>query len=59
MLRMVGCGVAVDNALASVKNRADLVMDEPAGAGVRQLIHEIVVDDLHSALGRASRRVAG
>lgn len=59
MLRMVGCGVAVANALASVKNRADLVMDEPAGAGVRQLIHEIVVDDLHSALGRASRRVAG
>jgi hypothetical protein len=34
-------------------------MDEPAGAGVRQLIHEIVVDDLHSALGRASRRAAG
>jgi hydroxymethylpyrimidine pyrophosphatase-like HAD family hydrolase len=59
MLRMVGCGVAVANALASVKNRADLVMDEPAGAGVRQLIHEIVVDDLHSALGRDSRRVAG
>ena len=59
MLRMVGCGVAVANALASVKNRADLVMDEPAGAGVRQLIHEIVVDDLHSALGRASRRAAG
>ena len=58
MLSMVGCGVAVANALASVKDRADLVMDGPAGEGVRQLIDGILADDLHSALVRA-RRAAG
>jgi hypothetical protein len=59
MLSMVGCGVAVGNALASVKERADLVMAGRAGEGVRELIDQILADDLASALGRAVHRRAG
>jgi hydroxymethylpyrimidine pyrophosphatase-like HAD family hydrolase len=59
MLSMVGCGVAVANALTSVKRRADLVMDGPAGEGVRQLIDALLADDLHSLLSRAAHRKAG
>ena len=59
MLSMVGCGVAVANALTSVKRRADLVMDAPAGEGVRQLIDAMLADDLHSLLSRAAHRKAG
>jgi hydroxymethylpyrimidine pyrophosphatase-like HAD family hydrolase len=59
MLSQVGCGVAVANALATVKERADLVMNAAAGEGVRQLVHEMLRDDLQSALGRASHRRAG
>ena len=59
MLSMVGCGVAVANALASVKERADLVMEGTAGEGVRQLIDAMLRDDLHSALARATHRRAG
>jgi hydroxymethylpyrimidine pyrophosphatase-like HAD family hydrolase len=59
MLSMVGCGVAVANALTSVKRRADLVMDGPAGEGVRQLIDAMLADDLQSLLSRAAHRKAG
>jgi hydroxymethylpyrimidine pyrophosphatase-like HAD family hydrolase len=59
MLSMAGCGVAVGNALASVKERADLVMEGPAGEGVRELVEEILRDDLTSALARAQHRRAG
>ncbi len=59
MLSMAGCGVAVGNALASVKQRADLVMEGRAGAGVRELIDRILADDLRSALDHASHRRAG
>jgi hypothetical protein len=59
MLGMVGCGVAVGNALPSVKERADLVMEGRAGEGVRELIDQILEDDLSSALVRAAHRRAG
>ncbi len=59
MLGMAGCGVAVGNALASVKERADLVMEGRAGEGVRELIDQILDDDLRSALARATERRAG
>ena len=59
MLGMAGCGVAVGNALASVKQRADLVTEGRAGAGVRELIDQMLADDLRSALDRASHRRAG
>ena len=56
MLSFAGCGVAVGNALASVKERADLVMAGRAGEGVRELIAQILRDDLSSALAAARRR---
>ncbi len=59
MLGMVGCGVAVGNALATVKQRADLVTDARAGAGVCELVEQLLADDLRAALSRASHRQAG
>jgi hydroxymethylpyrimidine pyrophosphatase-like HAD family hydrolase len=59
MLGMAGCGVAVGNALTSVKERADLVTAGSNGEGVRELITNILADDLASALGRAGHRRAG
>jgi hydroxymethylpyrimidine pyrophosphatase-like HAD family hydrolase len=59
MLGMAGCGVAVGNALQSVKERADLVMEGRADEGVRELIEWILADDLTRALSRASQRRAG
>jgi hydroxymethylpyrimidine pyrophosphatase-like HAD family hydrolase len=59
MLGVAGCGVAVGNALDSVKERADLVMEGRAGEGVRELIDRILVDDLRSTLARAAHRRAG
>ncbi len=59
MLGMAGCGVAVGNALASVKQRADLVMEGRAGAGVRELVERMLADDLRSALEHAAHRRAG
>lgn len=56
MLSMAGCGVAVSNALASVKERADLVMHGRAGQGVRELIEGMLADDLSGALAAARRR---
>jgi hypothetical protein len=40
------CGVAVANALPSVKERADLVTSSRHGAGVAELIDILVADDL-------------
>jgi HAD superfamily hydrolase (TIGR01484 family) len=59
MLGMAGCGVAVANALTSVKERADLVTAGSNGEGVRELIEAIIADDLASALVRAGHRRAG
>jgi len=42
------CGVAVANALPSLKDRADLVTINDHGAGVSELIQHIVEDDLAS-----------
>jgi hydroxymethylpyrimidine pyrophosphatase-like HAD family hydrolase len=59
MFGLAGCGVAVGNALSSVKERADLVMAGRAGDGVRELIGAIVENDLSVALAPAAQRRAG
>jgi hydroxymethylpyrimidine pyrophosphatase-like HAD family hydrolase len=49
------CAVAVANALPAVKQRADLVTRADHGAGVEELIEQLVSDDLaasEAALGR-------
>jgi hypothetical protein len=55
LLAACGCGVAVGNAIASLKECADLVMSEPDGKGVEQLIERMLVDDLRGVEPRASR----
>jgi hydroxymethylpyrimidine pyrophosphatase-like HAD family hydrolase len=55
LLDACGCGVAVGNAIASLKECADLVTSEPDGKGVEQLIARMLSDDLRGAKTRASR----
>jgi hydroxymethylpyrimidine pyrophosphatase-like HAD family hydrolase len=45
LLTMTGCGVAVANALDSLKADADLVTSEPNGAGVREVIDSLLASD--------------
>lgn len=45
-LRMSGCSAAVSNALTSLKEHADLVLEKPRGEGVTELIDWILADDL-------------
>jgi hydroxymethylpyrimidine pyrophosphatase-like HAD family hydrolase len=46
LLRACGLGVAVANALESLKEQADLVTHGEAGEGVAQLIDRMILDDL-------------
>ena len=45
-LRISGRSAAVANALASVKEHADIVLAQARGAGVRELIDRLIADDL-------------
>jgi HAD superfamily hydrolase (TIGR01484 family) len=45
-LSICGCGVAVANALPSLKERADIVTKADHGAGVSELIDELIETDL-------------
>lgn len=49
------CGVAVANALDSVKSRVDYVTASDHGAGVAELVDLLVRDDLASLAGRLTR----
>jgi HAD superfamily hydrolase (TIGR01484 family) len=50
MLAASECGVAVANALDSLKERADLVTRGARGAGVEELVDRIIEDDLRSVV---------
>ena len=49
-LAMCGCGVAVANALDSLKEHADHVTQGQAGAGVREVIESLISQDLQRDL---------
>jgi hydroxymethylpyrimidine pyrophosphatase-like HAD family hydrolase len=49
-------GVAVANALPTLRERADLVLRNPAHRGVEELIDQILADDLRAAAERSTRR---
>lgn len=49
-------GAAVANALPTLRERADLVLRNPAHRGVEELIARLLDDDLRSAAARTSRR---
>jgi HAD superfamily hydrolase (TIGR01484 family) len=48
-LALCECGVAVANALPTLKERADVVTEADHGAGVSELIDRLLADDLASA----------
>ena len=50
MLLASQCGVAVANALPGLKDGADLVLREPRGQGVEELVARLMKDDLRSVL---------
>lgn len=45
-MRLSACSVAVANALPSLKEHADVVLDKPRGGGVTELIDDLIADDL-------------
>ncbi len=49
------CSVAVENALPTLKQRADLVTKADRGDGVRELIEQMIKDDLAALEPRLSR----
>lgn len=55
LLSLCECGAAVDNALPTLKERADLVTTERAGAGVTQLIERMISTDLSELEARLVR----
>jgi hydroxymethylpyrimidine pyrophosphatase-like HAD family hydrolase len=57
-LSLCECGVAVANALESVKSRADLVTQGDHGAGVAELVDRLVTSDLAEIAPRLTRHDA-
>jgi hydroxymethylpyrimidine pyrophosphatase-like HAD family hydrolase len=55
LLQSCECGAAVANALSSLKDRADLLLREHHGAGVRELIDHLLDDDLASVVPALAR----
>jgi HAD superfamily hydrolase (TIGR01484 family) len=55
MLSLCECSAAVANALPAVKDKADIVLARDHGAGVSQLIDEMLADDLASRSVRLHR----
>ncbi|HWR54756.1 MAG TPA: HAD-IIB family hydrolase [Bryobacteraceae bacterium] len=45
-LKICECSVAVANALPALKQRADIVTEQPHGAGVAELIEKLIANDL-------------
>jgi HAD superfamily hydrolase (TIGR01484 family) len=45
-LKLCECAVAVDNALPALKERADVVLSKPRGAGVEELCQQLLEQDL-------------
>jgi hydroxymethylpyrimidine pyrophosphatase-like HAD family hydrolase len=57
MLGQCGASAAVENALDTVKQRADIVLKRPRGEGVQDLIEQIIQGDLRSSTSLARRQV--
>ncbi len=54
-LSICECGAAVSNALPALKQRADVVTRADHGAGVAEVIEEVVADDLQRLEGKIAR----
>ena len=51
-LELCGCAVAVQNALPSLKEKADWVTRQPAGEGVAEVVRHLLADDLRDVAPR-------
>ena len=58
LLAMSGCGVAVGNALDSLKAEANYVTNGRASDGVREIIDALIADDLRSVARQVNRSQA-
>lgn len=56
LLEACACGVAVENALPMLKEHADLVTQQPNGRGVRELIANLLENDLSNVSPRERQR---
>jgi phosphoglycolate phosphatase (TIGR01487 family) len=54
-MRLSACSVAVGNALPSLKENADVVMEKPRGEGVTEVIDQLIKDDLAGFDAKLSR----
>jgi len=55
LIQMAEIGVAVGNAVDSLKQRADVVLEQPNGAGIRELCEALIASDLSELLPVGSR----
>jgi hypothetical protein len=54
-LEICECAVAVENALPSLKERADMVTERPRGEGVEEVIEKLLANDLVELEGHLAR----
>lgn len=52
-LRICGCGIAVANALPTLKERADFITQRPHGQGVAELIDDLLANNFNPELALA------
>jgi hydroxymethylpyrimidine pyrophosphatase-like HAD family hydrolase len=57
LLEYCECSVAVANAVASLKESADIVTQDVDGAGVAELADELIANDLHRMEGKLERHL--
>jgi HAD superfamily hydrolase (TIGR01484 family) len=56
LLQTCECGIAVSNAIPTLKERADLTSSAPNGAGVEEIINRLLLDDLNGVQNRLMRQ---
>jgi hydroxymethylpyrimidine pyrophosphatase-like HAD family hydrolase len=56
LLNACGCGIAVSNAIQTLRERADLTSSAPHGKGVEEIIDRLLRDDLRGVPNRLMRQ---
>jgi hydroxymethylpyrimidine pyrophosphatase-like HAD family hydrolase len=56
LLNACECGIAVSNAIQTLKERADLISRAPNGKGVEEIIDRLLLDDLSGVQNRLMRQ---
>ena len=56
LLNACECGIAVSNAIPTLRDRADLITNSPNGKGVEEVIDRLLRDDLRGVRNRLQRQ---